>query len=244
MLGAVGSTLLLETWSSPSSSNSPPTCARSHCLCRPNKETCVGIFRVLYSRTSLCVSYQVPRSPRCPHPRCAGLGWPYARADPTFQHSPMAQRVTLRKRQPYNTTSNRRRVVKTPGGKLVYHHLKKLGTAPKCGDCGIALPGVRLLYSPMSQLKRLIHVFWLDPCPSTARVFQNIQAPENGASGVWWLEVRRLCQVSVRGLANLSTRSSDVEPTTTHRILRAFLVEEAKIVKKVIKSQQKTPAKK
>ena len=56
---------------------------------------------------------------------------------------PMAQRVTLRKRTPYNTTSNRRRVVKTPGGKLVYHHLKKLATAPKCGDCGIALPGVR-----------------------------------------------------------------------------------------------------
>ena len=56
---------------------------------------------------------------------------------------PMAQRVTLRKRTPYNTTSARRRVVKTPGGKLVYHHLKKLATAPKCGDCGIALPGVR-----------------------------------------------------------------------------------------------------
>lgn len=56
---------------------------------------------------------------------------------------PMAQRVTLRKRTPYNTTSNRRRIVKTPGGKLRYHHLKKLPTAPKCGDCGIALPGVR-----------------------------------------------------------------------------------------------------
>jgi large subunit ribosomal protein L34e len=38
----------------------------------------------------------------------------------------MAQRVTLRKRQPYNTSSNRRRVVKTPGGKLVVHHIKKL----------------------------------------------------------------------------------------------------------------------
>ena len=58
--------------------------------------------------------------------------------------SAMAQRVTLRKRNPYNTTSNRRRVVKTPGGKLVYHHIKKLATAPKCGDCGIALPGVCL----------------------------------------------------------------------------------------------------
>jgi Ribosomal protein L34e len=33
----------------------------------------------------------------------------------------LAQRVTLRKRQPYNTISNhRRRIVKMPSGKLVY----------------------------------------------------------------------------------------------------------------------------
>lgn len=57
----------------------------------------------------------------------------------------MAQRVTLRKRTPYNTKSNRRRVVKTPGGRLVYQHLKKLATSPKCGDCGVALPGVSRL---------------------------------------------------------------------------------------------------
>lgn len=72
----------------------------------------------------------------------------------------MAQRVTLRKRQPYNTTSNRRRVVKTPGGKLVYHHIGKLATAPKCGDCGIALPGVspepyRPVLLPDSPLKSI-----------------------------------------------------------------------------------------
>jgi len=55
----------------------------------------------------------------------------------------MAQRVTLRKRQPYNTSSSRRRIVKTPGGILRYHHIKKLPTAPKCGDCGMKLSGVR-----------------------------------------------------------------------------------------------------
>jgi ribosomal protein L34E len=55
----------------------------------------------------------------------------------------MAQRVTLRKRQPYNTTSSRRRIVKTPGGVLRYHHIKKLPTPPKCGDCGSKLSGVR-----------------------------------------------------------------------------------------------------
>jgi large subunit ribosomal protein L34e len=57
----------------------------------------------------------------------------------------MAQRVTLRKRQPYNTSSSRRRIVKTPGGVLRYHHIKKLPTAPKCGDCGSKLSGVRTL---------------------------------------------------------------------------------------------------
>jgi hypothetical protein len=68
----------------------------------------------------------------------------------------MAQRVTIRKRTPYNTKSNRRRVVKTPGGKLVYHHLKKLATSPKCGDCGVALPGVsRLLVSSFGLLRLL-----------------------------------------------------------------------------------------
>ncbi|PSS34218.1 hypothetical protein EW026_g2241 [Hermanssonia centrifuga] len=115
----------------------------------------------------------------------------------------MAQRVTLRKRTPYNTTSNRRRVVKTPGGKLVYHHLKKLPTSPKCGDCGIALPGIPALrprqYATISKTKKT---------------------------------VRR---------AYGGSRCGDC---VKQRILRAFLVEEAKIVKKVIKSQQKPAGRK
>lgn len=68
----------------------------------------------------------------------------------------MAQRVTLRKRQPYNTTSNRRRIVKTPGGVLVYHHIKKLATAPKCGDCGSKLAGVRLIPSSLKFPNRFL----------------------------------------------------------------------------------------
>ncbi|KAJ2916194.1 hypothetical protein MD484_g4220, partial [Candolleomyces efflorescens] len=111
----------------------------------------------------------------------------------------MAQRVTIRKRTPYNTTSNRRRVIKTPGGKLVYHHLKKLGTAPKCGDCGIALPGVPALrprqYATISKRQK------------------TVQRAYGGSR----------CGDCVKS-----------------RILRAFLVEEAKIVKKVIKSQTAT----
>lgn len=47
-------------------------------------------------------------------------------------------------RNSYNTRSNKVRVIKTPGGKLQYQHLKKRGSPPKCGDCGIKLPGVCL----------------------------------------------------------------------------------------------------
>jgi len=32
--------------------------------------------------------------------------------------------------------------VKTPGGKLSVHYIKKQGTAPKCGECGAKLNGV------------------------------------------------------------------------------------------------------
>lgn len=42
----------------------------------------------------------------------------------------------------YNTRSNKTRIVKTPGGELRLLHIKKRGTAPKCGDCGAKLPGV------------------------------------------------------------------------------------------------------
>ncbi|KAH6902008.1 60s ribosomal protein l34-b [Coprinopsis sp. MPI-PUGE-AT-0042] len=107
----------------------------------------------------------------------------------------MAQRVTLRKRNPYNTTSNRRRVVKTPGGKLP-------ASAPKCGDCGVALPGIPALrprqYATISKRQK------------------TVQRAYGGSR----------CGDCVKS-----------------RILRAFLVEEAKIVKRVIKSQAK-PARK
>jgi ribosomal protein L34E len=38
-----------------------------------------------------------------------------------------------RRRAPYNTKSQKVRVIKTPGGELRYLHIKKKGTAPKCG---------------------------------------------------------------------------------------------------------------
>ncbi|KAL7672787.1 hypothetical protein ACOME3_007668 [Neoechinorhynchus agilis] len=45
------------------------------------------------------------------------------------------RRVVYRRRLSYNTRSNRRKVVRTPGGRLVVHYVKKPGTAPLCGQC-------------------------------------------------------------------------------------------------------------
>ncbi|KAJ0333247.1 hypothetical protein COL5a_000945 [Colletotrichum fioriniae] len=63
-------------------------------------------------------------------------------------------RVQYRRRNGYNTSSNLTRIVKTPGGELRILHIKKRGTAPKCGDCGVKLPGVSS--NPTPKPKRTI----------------------------------------------------------------------------------------
>ncbi|KAG8990292.1 60S ribosomal protein L34 [Tulasnella sp. JGI-2019a] len=109
----------------------------------------------------------------------------------------MVQRVCLRKRNPYSTKSNKRRqIIRTPGGKLVFHHLKKVGTVPKCGDCGDHIQGVPIL-RPKGYM----------------RVSKSAKSVSRAYGG-------SRCGSCVR-----------------QRIMRAFLIEEAKIVKKVIKSQ-------
>uniref|UniRef100_A0A1B0G1B1 Large ribosomal subunit protein eL34 n=1 Tax=Glossina morsitans morsitans TaxID=37546 RepID=A0A1B0G1B1_GLOMM len=55
----------------------------------------------------------------------------------------MVQRLTLRRRLSYNTKSNTRRIVRTPGGRLVYQYVKKNNTVPKCGQCKEKLKGIR-----------------------------------------------------------------------------------------------------
>lgn len=52
-------------------------------------------------------------------------------------------RVTYTRRHAYHTKSNKVKVVKTPGGTLKAHYHKKSAKGPRCGDCGISLPGVR-----------------------------------------------------------------------------------------------------
>ncbi|CAH7673325.1 ribosomal protein L34Ae [Phakopsora pachyrhizi] len=112
----------------------------------------------------------------------------------------MVQRVTLRTRKSYNTTSNVGRIVKTPGGNLRHLRIHKQATAPKCGDCHTVLPGV-----PALRPIRYAHI---------SKRRKTVQRPYGGSR----------CGNCVRD-----------------RIIRAFLVEEAKIVKKVLKSQQVAP---
>lgn len=110
----------------------------------------------------------------------------------------MVQRLTYRRRLSYNTKSNKVRITKTPGGKLTYIYQKKHASAPKCGDCGIALNGIPAMrpkkYATISKRQKTI-----------TRAY--------GGSR---------CAACVRS-----------------RIVRAFLIEEQKIVKKVLKAKAK-----
>ena len=55
----------------------------------------------------------------------------------------MVQRVTYRRRLSYNTRSNRRKIVRSPGGRLTFQYLKKRHSVPKCPQTGLALKGVK-----------------------------------------------------------------------------------------------------
>ncbi|CAN6675929.1 unnamed protein product [Malus baccata var. baccata] len=54
----------------------------------------------------------------------------------------MVQRLTYRARHSYATKSNQHRIVKTPGGKLVYQTTKKRASGPKCPVTGKRIQGI------------------------------------------------------------------------------------------------------
>merc|ERR550514_2097899 len=109
----------------------------------------------------------------------------------------MVQRITYRRRHCYNTSSNKLKKVKTPGGTVTVHILAKKSQRAKCGDCGTALQGMPVARpAQQSQLKRR----------------QRKVARAYGGSR---------CASCVR-----------------QRIVRAFLIEEQKIVKHVLKTRK------
>ncbi|KAK1767409.1 ribosomal protein L34Ae [Phialemonium atrogriseum] len=72
----------------------------------------------------------------------------------------MSNRVVYRRRNPYNTKSQRTRMVRTPGGDLRLLHISKKASRPKCGDCGSALPGIPAKrpreYAQLSKPKKTV----------------------------------------------------------------------------------------
>merc|ERR1712072_1172034 len=114
------------------------------------------------------------------------------------QTNKMVQRIQYRRRLAWNTTSNKRRISKTPGGKLVFLYTGKRGSVSKCGDTGKPLQGIKAA-RPAG----------LRPGRCTRRS-KTITRAYGGC-------------VSANALKR--------------RITRAFLIEEQKIVVKVMKAQ-------
>ncbi|CAM8960314.1 unnamed protein product [Rhodiola kirilowii] len=111
----------------------------------------------------------------------------------------MVQRLTYRKRHNYSTKSNQNRVVKTPGGELVYQTLKKRASGPKCLVTGKRIHGIPHLR--LTEYKR-------------SRLSKNCRTVNRPYGGL---------------LSGGVVRES---------IIRAFLFEEQKIVKKVLTLQK------
>ena len=111
----------------------------------------------------------------------------------------MGARLILRRRLSYNTKSNKRRISKTPGGKLVYLYIKKAGATPKCGDCKEKLRGLKA-----ARPKKLSNL---------SKTKKTVSRAYGGSR----------CASCVR-----------------ERIVRAFLIEEQKLVVRVLRAQQKS----
>ena len=110
----------------------------------------------------------------------------------------MVQHLTYRRRLSYNTASNKTRLSRTPGNRIVYLYTRKVGKAPKsaCGMCPGRLRGVRAVRRKV--LMRL------------SKTKKHVSRAYCGS----------MCAKCVRD-----------------RIKRAFLIEEQKIVVKVLKAQ-------
>uniref|UniRef100_A0A7S2UXI2 60S ribosomal protein L34 n=1 Tax=Fibrocapsa japonica TaxID=94617 RepID=A0A7S2UXI2_9STRA len=112
-------------------------------------------------------------------------------------------RVQYRRRHSYATKSNKIKIVKTPGGRLVAHYHTKKAKGPKCAECGISLPGIK-------------HVRPIK--------YKNMKKREKTVTRAYG--------------------GSECGKCVKDRIVRAFLIEEQKIVKKMVaeKLKKKKPS--
>ncbi|XP_058215866.1 large ribosomal subunit protein eL34 isoform X1 [Rhododendron vialii] len=138
----------------------------------------------------------------------------------------MVQRLTYRKRHSYATKSNQHRIVKTPGGKLVYQSTKKRASGPKCPVTGKRIQGIPHLRP--AEYKR-------------SRLSRNRRTVNRAYGGVLSGGAVRERYVSCDNSSLFSSPLVHIyiwQHVYGFRIIRAFLVEEQKIVKKVLKIQK------
>lgn len=124
---------------------------------------------------------------------------------------------------------------KTPGGRLVYLYTKKRGTTPKCGDCGDKLNGVSCLYIFCTHLSMTPPYTQL---PAVRPIkLSKLSKPKKTVNRAYGGARCHKC---------LRQRSATLFPPnyycdslpTVHRIIRAFLIEEQKIVVRALKVAQ------
>jgi len=118
---------------------------------------------------------------------------------------PADARITYRKKNPYHTRSNYFRKVRTPGGRIVIHYLKKLHlkprSIPKCSDTGKPLRGL---------------------------------LPNRGN-----YKNRRMTRIQMSRKAVSRAYGGNLSHSALRlRIMRAFLTEESRIVRKVQKTRR------
>lgn len=148
----------------------------------------------------------------------------------------MVQRLTYRRTLSYNTSSNRRKIVKTPGGKLVYQHISK-------AVCYLFInyfknlflyflrpkhPNAVTLASPSAVSRPVVHVNWLNT-QSARRLSPAPTVAPSHVSAFFVFSLIQFLNIFLAGAVRA-------------RIIRAFLIEEQKIVVKVLKAKQQAQA--
>ncbi|KAE8023266.1 hypothetical protein FH972_008985 [Carpinus fangiana] len=90
----------------------------------------------------------------------------------------MVQRLTYRTRHSYATKSNQHRIVKTPGGKLVYQSTKKRASGPKCPVTGKRIQGIPHLRPAEYKRSRIVRAFLVEEQKIVKKVLKIQKAKE------------------------------------------------------------------
>lgn len=134
-----------------------------------------------------------------------------------------------------------------PGGRLVAQYVTKAAKGPQCGDCHTAIQGVRPPARRARSAVALLCLCLCFPCVSlwaivvvAAAVGPWVVVPACDGGCVWGVQIPRARPFEYSRMArhertvNRAYGGSRCAKCVRERILRAFIIEEQKIVKKVL----------